>query len=178
MEGTRSLVLLSGLSHPFWCEASQAFCIPRNAPVRVDCQKTLRFVRHGVGIWGYLVPWGAAIQYNTGPQKGKGAAQMLAPRTVRGILAWCHLHSGILRNGVSLAYDEDSLKSAKSWHRLMLYRSRELILFVGGEFIFPATSNAFCNNFGTMDVGILGAPQSATSAQEAPPPTDDVVEDC
>lgn len=46
-EGTRSLLLQSGLPHPCWAHAAKAFCAPRNAVDKVDGDKTPHFLRHG-----------------------------------------------------------------------------------------------------------------------------------
>lgn len=67
---------------------------------------TLFFLRHGVYLGGHL-PFGAAIGYKPGSNKGKSSSQYLAPRTVRSIFACYRQHSGGLRRGGCLVYDEE-----------------------------------------------------------------------
>lgn len=147
LECTRSLLLPSGLPHPFCSEAAQALFILVIISDRFAGQTTPYFLRRGM-VGGSFVPFRAAIECKSGSQKEEGATRKFAPRIVRGIFEGCHRHSGGL-SGAGYLVSDDPLNSAKAGHHIHLRRIRELVLLVGGEFVFQASSEVFFQNMGT-----------------------------
>lgn len=153
---SRSLLLQSGLPHPFWCDAAQAFCALRNFADCIEGKKTSYYLRHGQFLRGFLAPFGASIEYKPGSRKEKDSIKKLSPRTKKGIFAGYHLHSGGIWSGVYLVYDEAAMRNANEFRYIPAHRVLEIVLPEGREFTFPAAKEGF---FG----GLTKGPVSRTS---------------
>lgn len=129
-------------------------------------------LRLGAQFARQLIPFGAAVHYKPASFKGKNAIHKFSPWTAREIFAG--YHSGSELSG---AYLEEALRSASAWLCVHLHRSREIVLPVGREFKFHATSEGFFMHMITQkttvsveDSGVSSSSSSyAALEQEATP---------
>ena len=93
IEGTRTALHASALSHCWWPEASQCFCNLYNFTTKVRDDCTPYELRHGVSFQGLLIPFGALVSfYPAGPRQKQMAK--FEPRQVDGIFIGYHMQSG------------------------------------------------------------------------------------
>jgi len=93
IEGTRTALNASALSHAWWPEASQCFCNLYNFTIKTRDDCTPYELRHGVSFPGLLIPFGALVSFYPAGPRAKQLAKFEA-RQVDGIFIGYHMHSG------------------------------------------------------------------------------------
>ena len=92
LEGTRALLLQSGLPLEFWPEAAQAYCHASNIQMRDGTSPWME--RHGGNPFlGKLIPFGAKIHYRPDNNERKHQHKY-EPTSREGIFLGWVIHSG------------------------------------------------------------------------------------
>ena len=85
LEGTRALLLQSGLGHAWWPLAIRAFCFFINLRIGDDDHMSPYTRRHGEDFGGYRVPFGAELLFLESKDKVRQRWKFAA-RAERGIM--------------------------------------------------------------------------------------------
>ena len=127
VDGTKSVLLASGLEHCWWREASECFAILHNISSRGPSGKTPYEAMHGEPFEGFIVPFGAQIRF-----KPQGPLEHDAPkfgdRTRLGIFIGYHMHSGMKWSNDYLVLDAEQFTNSGDGQRSHVHRIKELIV--------------------------------------------------
>ena len=122
LEGSRSLLLESGLSYGWWAEATKCFAVLHNVSVPAIDGLTPYQLRNGADFKGKLVPFGAEIQHKPAAAREIELLKKFGSRMLQGVFVGYHFHSGGQWSGDYLVVDADAYR--KSYERNSTYVHR------------------------------------------------------
>ena len=102
IEGTRSVLLASGLPHRFWSDASKCYCQLRNFNDIVKDGKTPHELRHGHAFPGLFIPF-RSEDYKPSSFKETQEQLKFHERTRKGIFLGYRMHSGAYGAAIMLS---------------------------------------------------------------------------
>jgi len=85
LEGTRAILLASGLPHRWWVDATRCFCFLRNVSLINQQGITLYQNRHGENFEGKLLPFGCLVNYKPASKREVDAQLKFDGRVTQGI---------------------------------------------------------------------------------------------
>ena len=122
IEGSRTLLLASGLSHGWWAEATKCFAHLHNLTIPAHDGLTPYQLRAGKEFKGTLVPFGASIQYKPAAAREVDLLQKIGSMMLPGVFVGYHFHSGGKWSGDYLVVDATAYQ--KSYERNNAYTHR------------------------------------------------------
>ena len=135
-EGTRAVVLQSGLPHRWWAEAAKCFCFLRNAcdPATDKSTITPYQLRHLAEFKGKIIPFGALIHYTPSSERELALLGKFTSRTLQGIFLWYHLNSGGRWSGDYLVVDAAAYQNIFEGARIPVHRVKDTATLVPTKF--------------------------------------------
>ena len=126
LEGTRSVLLASGLQHCYWAEASEHFAFARNITVPIrDTKKSAWQLRHGTKFKGQAIPFGALVMYLPTSDAVLDDHGKMAPRTRPGIFMGYKVQSGGCWTGVYQVMDAMAYKDGHYKSKVYVHETKE-----------------------------------------------------
>ena len=135
LDGTRAVLLQSGLPHRWWSEASRCFCFLRNVCDIVRDGKTPYQLRHDAEFGGMLLPFGCLVQYKPASNREKAAVEKFGSRMTQGIFVGYHIHSGGKWSGDYRVIDVSMYRDHREGYSVPVHRVKEI--FAPGPAVFP-----------------------------------------
>ena len=128
IEGTRSLLLASGLPHDWWAEAMACYCFSRNVVDRVhDDTFTPYEARHNEKFKGLLIPFGAAVEYHPTAKRETAALMKFTGKTRKGIFMGYHVASGGKFVGDYLVKDVEAFETMEYSRYIAVHRVKDVL---------------------------------------------------
>ena len=98
MEGTRANLLQSGLNHKYWPYAAKHSCMAHNIAEDYEVDSPWKIMT-GKRWKGPQIPFGARVDYWTGPKRRVKPAARFDPSTLPGVFLGYPLHPGLVWRG-------------------------------------------------------------------------------
>lgn len=128
LDGTRTYLFESGLSHDWWREASRFYCFLRNIHDLVgEDKKTPHLFRFKHEFLGMKLPFGCEVCYKPGAKKEVNELMKFGERTMQGIFMGYHLHAGGKWSGEYLVVDVNAFTTAASSADIYVHRVKEVV---------------------------------------------------
>ncbi len=108
LEGTRAVLLPSGLPYRRWADAARCSCFLRHVKDPADEDFTPYQLRRTSEFKGRLVQFGPMVQYKPSAKMEGGTIKMFDSRMVPGSFIEYYLHAGGRRSGDHLALDAEA----------------------------------------------------------------------
>ena len=128
-EGTRCLIVQSGLSHHWWAEAMRTYCFLRNISDIMEYGSTPYHRRFGP-FPGHVIPFGAQVQYAMPPGSSVASHEPNKPFAQKyhtGIFMGYRLHPGGKWSGDYEILDAEQLSAADSTEGLHLKKVKDIL---------------------------------------------------
>ena len=127
-EGTRAVLLQSGLPHRWWAEAAKCYCVLRNVsePATSTDATTPYQLRHKTNFKGKIIPFGALIQYKPSSKRETELLSKFGSKMLPAIFVGYHLHSGGRWSGDYLVIDAAAYQKRLDGSRIPVHRVKEL----------------------------------------------------
>jgi hypothetical protein len=109
LEGTRSLLLASGLPRKWWSRASKAFCVAFNATNTNENGKTPWELRFGQQCPIQLIPFGSMIWYLPATEKATTGENKFGPNAKPGIFMGYFMNPGSAWSRDYLVIDKETV---------------------------------------------------------------------
>ncbi len=152
-EGTRAVLLQSGLPHRWWTEAAKCYCVLRNVcePATTTNATTPYQLRRNTDFKGKTIPFGALIQYKPSSKVEVKLLSKFGSKMLPVIFVGYHLHSGGRWSGDYLLVDAAAYQKRLDGSRIPVHRVKEI------HYVGPAT-------FPIKDGTIESLPEEAAEA--------------
>ena len=158
VEGTKSLLLASGLEHYWWREAAMCFAALHNFTSKGPSDLTPHQAMHGESFAGFLVPFGAQIRYKPqGPLAQE--AQKFEDRTRLGLFMGYHMHSGNRWSGDYLVLDAEQFTNSSEGRSCHVHRVKDIL--PPARFTFPIRTGELVRDANASPIELEGARRRA-----------------
>ena len=135
LEGTRAVLLASGLPHRWWADATRCFCFLRNLTLKDQHGLTLYQMRHNKNFKGKLIPFGALVSYKPASSREVSALSKFDTRMVQGIFMGYYLHHGCHWSGDYMVIDVSAYRGRLLGSNVPMHRVKEV--HISGSPVFP-----------------------------------------
>ena len=159
LEGTRSILLASGLPHRWWSEACRCFCFLRNIHDEAFGTNTPYWLRFEIYYTGFKIPFGALVDYKPSSKREASDVKKFDSRTLPGIFIGYHVHCGGKWSGDYLVLDVAAYKARTEGAIVPVHRIKEVI---------PAEPFSFPVREGTIESLASEQNESQTVLGESP----------
>jgi hypothetical protein len=127
LEGTRSVLYASGLSHAWWREATRAYAYMRNIHDKVQDGKTPYELRFNERFPGLVLPFGCLVEYKPQAEREVDLVLKFDKRTLPGIFMGYHARHGGRWSGDYLIVDVAAYSLAKDKRGVHVHRVKEVL---------------------------------------------------